>query len=431
MARSRVIPASVLALLLAAPAQPQASKPLFTIDELVALSLERNGDLLAARQRLTEAEGLLRQAGVRLAPTLEAEGTTGRPVGTKGEEAYSAAFFYPIETGGKRQKRVHVAEFGMALAQAEVSERARQLTFEVKRRAIEVLAARRKQDAIERILGVSRESYQVTKVRVEEGDAAPLEQQLLATELARVEVQQVSFSGRATSSLIELRQVLGVAEADLSNALDESAVTPAAVGVADLKARSLSSRPDLEAARVLQEQASAEVELTRAQGRPDVTVSARYTRRNSFFDDYFVLSPSGSAIQLRDPDNVLTFGIAIPLFTQRRNQGAIEAAVSRERAVSLRREYLQMTVPLEVDAAYNRWTAAQRAISLFQKGVIEQSEKNLAVVREAYALGQLRVQDVLAEQRRLIDTQLAYVDAQTEVAQATAELERAIGGKLQ
>lgn len=206
------------------------------------LALERNQDLLSARQRLAEAQGLLRQAGVRLAPTIESEGTTGRPLGTTGEEAYSAAFFYPIETGGKRQKRVTVAEFGLALTDAEVSERSRQLTFDVKRRAIEVLAARRKQAAIERLMGVSRESYQITKVRVDEGDAAPLEQQLLATELARVEVQQASFSGRATAALVELRQVLGTSDADLFAGPEQIGPTLAEVALNELKARSAASR---------------------------------------------------------------------------------------------------------------------------------------------------------------------------------------------
>lgn len=429
MARGRALPASILALLLAVPGQPQGSRPNFTIDELVSLALERNRDLLAARQRLAEAQGLLRQAGVRLAPTVEGESTTGRPLGTQGEEEYSAAFFYPIETGGKRQKRVKVAEFGLLLAEAEVAERVRQLSFEIKRRAVEVLAASRKQEAIERLLALSRDSYQITKARVEEGDAAPLEQQLLSTELARVEVQQTSFAGRVASALLELRQIVG-SDGNPFAVRDETAPPSSELSLEQLKATAQTSRPDLRAVRVLEQQATAEVELAGVQGRPDVTASARYTRRNSFFDDHFVLSPAGAPIQLRDRDNVLTFGVSIPLFTQRRNQGNIETAVARERATRLRREYLEATVPLEVEAAYSRWTAAQRALSLFRRGVVEQSEKNLAVIREAYTLGQLRVLDVLAEQRRLIDTQMAYIDAQSELALATAELERSLGGKL-
>ena len=51
-------------------------------------------------------------------------------------------------------------------------------------------------------------------------------------------------------------------------------------------------------------------------------------------------------------------------------------------------------------------------------------------MRQAYQLGQLRLLDVLNEQRRLIDTELSYIDAQTELAETTADLERVVGSDL-
>ena len=69
-------------------------------------------------------------------------------------------------------------------------------------------------------------------------------------------------------------------------------------------------------------------------------------------------------------------------------------------------------------------------MAVFRQGVVDQADQNLVVMREAYTLGQLRLVDVLNEQRRLIDTRLAYVDAETELAQAAADLERAVGMDL-
>ena len=428
MARQRLL-LWAAACMCAAPAHSQAPTDTFGPNDLVTQALARNRDLLAARQRLAEAQALLRQAGVRLAPTVEIEVGTGRLLGTRGEGEYSTGFFYPLETAGKRQKRVDVAEFGLGLAEAEVAERTRQLSFEVKRRAAELVAAKRKQDATQRLLDLSRESYQITKTRVDQGDAAPLEQQLLSTELSRVEVQQASFAGRASAALLDLGQIVGLALNETLTLRDDATAAVDDVSLETLRERARANRPDLRGARLLEQQATAEVVLERAQGRPDVTASAKYSLRNSFFEQY-VLSAGGAPTQLRDRDNVLTVGLSVPLFTKRRNQGNVEAAVAREHAARLHREYLETTLPLEVEASYRRWASAQRALSLFQRGVVEQSERNLAVIRQAYTLGQLRVLDVLAEQRRLIDTELAYIDAQTDLAQSTAELERAIGGSL-
>jgi cobalt-zinc-cadmium efflux system outer membrane protein len=52
------------------------------------------------------------------------------------------------------------------------------------------------------------------------------------------------------------------------------------------------------------------------------------------------------------------------------------------------------------------------------------------VIRQAYYLGQLRLLDVLAEQRRFLEIQLSYIDAEAELARSHAELERAAGGDL-
>ena len=69
-------------------------------------------------------------------------------------------------------------------------------------------------------------------------------------------------------------------------------------------------------------------------------------------------------------------------------------------------------------------------MQLLQTGVLDQSDANLSVIREAYKLGQLRLLDVINEQRRLVDTQMQFIDAQADVARTWAELERASGGNL-
>jgi cobalt-zinc-cadmium efflux system outer membrane protein len=191
----------------------------------------------------------------------------------------------------------------------------------------------------------------------------------------------------------------------------------------------LENRADLRILTILEEQALAEAELARAEGKPDLTGSIRYTRSVSRFDQ-LGLSEGGAVVPLRDADNVLTFGLAIPLFTRQRAQGEVDAALSRATQARLKREHLQQTVIQEVEAAYRRWSGTRRALEILQTGVVQQSEQNLLVIREAYRLGQLRVMDVLNEQRRLVETELSFVDAQAEAAQAFAELERAVGGNL-
>lgn len=413
----------------------QNQGPQLSTKDLVEMALNRNGQYLSLKEHITETQGLLRQAGLRPFPTVETEIDSGNPLGSPGEEEYSAGLFLPIETAGKRGKRVTVAQKDVDLAQAELKEARRQLVFEVETRYAEALGAQAKVTALDHLMSASRDSYTLTEARVREGDAAPLEQQLLLADLNRSQAQQIDFQGRAESALLQLKETVGLAPTEplpvaslTLNAASVSASTNLPP-LSELQKTALQTRPDLLIARILEEQGGAEVNLEKAEGRPDLTASARYIRRRSNFPQ-LGLNESGAPVPLIDRDNILAFGLSIPVFTGRRAEGAVEAATARQDAARLRREYLEASIPLEVEAAYRRWEAASRSVSLFSSGVIAQSEQNLTVMRESYRLGQLRALDVLNEQRRLIDTQLAYVDVQTELAQATAELERAVGGNL-
>ena len=122
----------------AARGQPPESST--DIVRLTRQAFEQNHEILAALQRVAEACGLLRQAGVRSAPTVESNAASGRPLGTKGEEEFSVGYFQPIETGGQRTKRVMVAEKGLELAEAELAERKRQLAYGIKTRYCDVIS---------------------------------------------------------------------------------------------------------------------------------------------------------------------------------------------------------------------------------------------------------------------------------------------------
>jgi cobalt-zinc-cadmium efflux system outer membrane protein len=161
-----------------------------------------------------------------------------------------------------------------------------------------------------------------------------------------------------------------------------------------------------------------------------VTLSARYVHNNTRLENQYGFTSTGALTPLREKFDTLSVGVSVPIMRGRHSQGAMEAAAANAAGARLRREYLESSIPLEVQSAYERWTAAIRTRDVLRDGVLGQSNKNLAIVREAYQLGQLRLLDVLNEQRRVTDTELSYLDARIAVARALADLERVTGGRL-
>jgi cobalt-zinc-cadmium efflux system outer membrane protein len=407
-------------------AQPAA---MVTAEQLLEQALANNREIAAVRQRIQAAKGILRQAGVRPSPTLEASGASGQPLRTQGEESYSASLSQQFETFGKRAKRSRVAEYGVELAESELAERIASLKRDITLAFAEALADQEKVRVLDALLRLLRDSLRLTEARVTEGDAARLDADLIRVEISRIEAQQAAATGEVEADLMELQRLAGVGRGTgivLSSVLEPDRALDAAA----LRKAAFVQRPDLRTARLLEQQTSAAVDLAEAEAKPDVTISAGYSHQRERFDDQLGLSPSGAPVPLRDVDNILSVGVSVPLTGRRRNLGNIEAAAARAAEARLRREFLERSIPTEIDVVLRRYDAIRRSVNLIRDGVLVPSEKNLEIIRQAYTLGQLRLLDVLAEQRRLLETRLSYVDSVAEMRRALAEVERAVGGTL-
>ncbi|HMJ60685.1 MAG TPA: TolC family protein [Bryobacteraceae bacterium] len=411
-------------------ASPQASSlSALTPDRLVETALQGNRDLLSLQQRVQQAQGLLKQAGVGIADNFEVSGGAGQPVGNTGEDDVSVTYAHTFETFGKRAKRVAVARREVALAKAEFDDRRRILALEVRTRYADAVAEQRKLEVVDRLLAVNREYLRLTEARVEKGDAAPLEASLLRVELNRDRARRALTEGRVRAAVLELKTSLDIPAAEALTLAPSLAPPSFTDDLPSLQARGLVNRPDLIALRVAEERSAAQTALSNVETTPNVTVSGQYSHADSAFALYGV-TPAGALAPIRDHDNSIGLGVSIPLTTARRNRGNIEAAVARQNEFSLRRKYLESAVPTQVEAAYRHWQAAREAAAVFTTDLIDQSEKNLAVMRQAYNLGELRLIDILNEQRRVLDTELSSIDAEAELFRSYAELAHATGGSL-
>ena len=210
----RVVFVTVAIGVVASLARGQTAPAALSEADLVEMAVQRNREFLAVRERIAETQGLLRQAGIRPAPALEIQESTGNPLGSPGEQAFSAGYFHPIETFGKRSKRIAVAQKSSDMADAELADRLRLLVFDVKVRYAQAETEQQKLETIERLFSTNRDYYHLTEMRVQRGDAPPLEGQLFLTDLSRVEAQQVVLAGSADRALFELRKVVGVSSSE-------------------------------------------------------------------------------------------------------------------------------------------------------------------------------------------------------------------------
>jgi cobalt-zinc-cadmium efflux system outer membrane protein len=394
--------------------------------DLVRRALAFNSELAAIRLDIERGRARVRQAGLRPNPTIDFEQETGRFTGSTGERETSIGFALPLEMGGKRQRRIDLAQAELEAATAEVADRERRLVAEVRTAYAEAMAALRELQITEDLNNLDIQTARIVEARVTEGESAPLEANLLRVEIDRLKSRRALVEGRLQAAMLRLKTLAGIPAGDPLRLAEDLSVPgipepPSSVEAAvDIALR---TRPDLRLALLVEEVAKAGLRLARAQGTPDVTAFSKYTSSRSVFDD----TPVGV---LRDRDKTFTFGVSISIPVFNRGQGAkaeAEAAILQARK---RRQFLESVVRSEVAGAYARYQAAQTAMATVQTGVLARSAENIRSIRGAYEIGAFRVTDLLVEQRRYVDSQREFIEAMAERYRATADLQSAIGAAV-
>ena len=395
-------------------------------NEIVRRALAANGELAAVRLEIERARARLRQAGLRPNPTIDVEQSTGRLTSSPGEGELSVGVAVPIELGGKRRRRIEMARAELEASEAEVADRERRLTNEVRALYAEALAALRELSTLAELGELDLQTTRFVQARVNEGETAPIELNQLRVEVERLRSRRALVEGRLKGALLRLKSVTGIRPSEilrLSEDLQQPSAIPSPASVDAAVEIALRSRPDLKFARLAEEVAQAGLRLAHAQAVPDLIPFTKYSNSRSVFED----TPVGV---LRDRDKLLTFGVSIEVPVFNRNQGGkAEAAIAIDQTRQ-RREFLEAVIRSEVQSAYARYEAAQAAVTTFEQGAIPRSSENIRTIRAAYQIGAFSITELLVEQRRLIDVQREFTEALTERYRALADLQAAIGAAV-
>lgn len=396
----------------------------FTIERLIENAGDRRADLLAARQRLAIAQGRLVQAGLLPNPVLNIEYSSPRFLGGEAERDFNVGLSHSFELGGKRRKRIAVAEIELLQVRAEVLSLERQVSANLRKVYARAVASGRQLDAIEKLLVIDSELLRVTEARLNEGDVAPLDANLVRVESDRLRVRQIEARSELETALLEVRTLIGFDITDpLRLAPQAERPLRLDLGLSQLTATALSERADLQAAIIGERLSTARIDLAKSQAVPNVSGSVRFSRNRSILD----FPPSFNVGSFPNTDNSLTFGaeIEIPIFN--RNQGEIASATGEKVQAQRQREFLEATVKRDVAIAYRQYRAAAERLVLYATQILPRSEANLITVRAAYSAGEFSIFEVVNEQRRLTENITGYNQALLDYYMSLAQLEAALG----
>jgi len=402
----------------AATAGAQAPRQALTIDEAVSEAIRNNPTLLAERANIPIAEARVLTARLRPNPSLSAAGDHMDLLGTGfnnqnggGPTEIVVGAEFPIERGGKRQRRVDVAERERAVVELNFQEAVRTVTLNVQAAFVAVLLARDNLSLASENLATFNRIVEVNAARVQAGDLAEVE-------LVRSRVAALQYA----NSVRRAELALQTAVTRLRSLIGRSASSPPFEAVGDLKRVSTvpgleelrntagESRPDLRALRMDSERAQAEVRLQMAQARPDYTLGTEYRRQ-----------------QVNARSNSLTVSVSVPLPFFDRNQGEIARSRREQTQVRLRVQAQELAVAAEVETARNQLEAARQLLESIEGKLLGEARDVRDITDFAYRSGEATLLELLDAQRAFNETIQAYNDTRAEYAQSLYLLDAVCG----
>ncbi len=383
-----------------------AAQQTFDLHAALASAEAGNLELRAARQQRALALAGLTTA--RQLPNPVASFTAARDTPHEG-----VALDLPVELGGKRAKRIAVAEQEQKSTEVDLAILGRQIRRRTREAFFKSLAARAQTAQAKTALDLSTRVRDLVEQRFELGDVAQLEVLQADVELARSSADYEMTAQTERAADVTLAAILNRKideRLSLTGRMDE---VPSAPTLELATNEAMQSSADLlKTAQDLRTEAS-RLELAKSQRIPnlDLTAGADFNAPGEFR----VGGKGGVAVTL-------------PLFYH--GQGEVALSNARIQLLQLTLASQRINVAAAVASSYFDYQAKARQAQLYREKIVPQTVKMEEMAEESYRAGKTNVLTLLDAQRRLNEVQKAYIDALLTAQTSFAALEETVGVAL-
>ena len=386
-----------------------------TLSEALSLALVRNPELTAYSWRIRESEARALQAKLLPNPRLEGEiedfGGSGDFDDFEESES-TIALSQLVELGGKRARRLRVAELGSTLAAWDFESKRLMVLTQTTQAFIQVLASQERLALSRQSLDLAEQVLRSASERVLAGKSSPLEEtrariivskSQIAVERARrglsaARVRLVSSWGSDTPRFDSV-------EGQLESIQPAPAFEDMAIWV--------SENPELARWVVEISERRARIDLAKAQAVPDVTLRG------------------GVKLLSGDDDTAFVVGLSLPLPFFDRNQGKIQEAQFSELTAREEQRAAELRVRTRLFSAFEALRSSHFAATSLQSDVVPAATQVFTSVQEAFREGKLSYLDVLDAERTLFEVRDEYIQALASYHEARAAVEGLLGRSLE
>jgi outer membrane protein, heavy metal efflux system len=371
----------------------------------------QNPDLAAARLRIDEALGRMKQAGRLSNPQMETSlEHNARFREGKIEIGFSQRF--PVTDRLGLEKGISVTQ--LKAAEAEVREVERQLVARAKISVIRVLAIRERRELFRNQIALAAEFSEKLSAAARKGEGSALDAATARLEAASVAAQIRQLDAEEAAALGELKPLLGMHAGESISV--GGTLPPATIPTNGVNP---DQRPDFQVAMLEVDAARQGVDLQQALRYDDVDAGLFAAAERA--ED----APNGY-----DNDAIVGFRFRIPLPLWNKNEGAIEEAQATHERRKLEATALARNIRLEAESDRAQMVEWAKLIRELDETLLPLAAEQTKAADEAYAQSQTDIQTVFRSREKSLQLAATRLDALREFHLARVRHEAARGGGL-
>ena len=379
----------------------------FTYAEAQRRALTSNPAIVAAQARRAIGTAGVAVAGERLNPEGRVEFDRDEP-----HQAYTIAV--PLELGGKRGRRIDVAEASIRTADAEIAQTIVETRNAVRRAYFDRAIADAKLALLDDLQAIVTRARDAARQRFEAGSSPRLE--VLQAELALSQSQNESVGARgfSTAARTKFNALLGLPP-EAATSIELTELEPIVTMEAALsRARSASAELAVFDRRL--DEQRARIALAKAMQSPDLTPEGSVT--HGFAEDGPFQTGWKAAL-----------AITLPIFTTHKAGVTLEESTLAQ--LTTERNAADMRIAAAVAAAVAIADAQRQQFIRYRDEIVPQAIQVEQMAEDAYRLGQTGIAAYIQALQATRDARLRFLQAESDLQSALADLEQAIGAPPQ
>jgi cobalt-zinc-cadmium efflux system outer membrane protein len=313
-----------------------------------------------------------------------------------------------LELGGKQQLRRSVGDAQIDRLSADQAVRRLDLSAEVARRFIHVLADQELLATTQRATDLARATRDVVKQRVAAGAASPAMLSRAEIALARAGIEYEHAEHELTSSRVKLSSLWGDAEAKFGAARGRLSTLPDLESF-DAYRQRLAANPELLRFASDTRLQEARIQLAAAKRLPDINIGAGVRRLEAMDDQAFVAS------------------FSVPLGTRRRADLERRAAQSERTRIEQDQKAQAVELQATLFELYQELLHARTEAEALRMTIQPQAVAMLRTTDEGFRAGRFSQLELADAQRELLDIERNAVQSAAQFHTLLVEIHRVTG----